>query len=77
MKNVYSLQAFGLSPEEFRIRVWYNDPSTGVDLNYIPRAPLEGELLIQVLGMDRIDIVNPSPMVSMTSWTMRPRWAVR
>ena len=56
MKNVYSLQAFGLSPEEFRIGVWYNDPSTGVDLNYIPRAPLEGELLIQVLGMDRIDI---------------------
>ena len=36
--------------------MWYNDPSTGVDLNYIPREPLEGELLIQVLGMDRIDI---------------------
>ena len=56
MKNVYSLQAFGLSPDEFRIGVWYNDPATGVDLNYIPREPLEGELLIQVLGMDRIDI---------------------
>ena len=56
MKNVYSLGAFGLSSEDFRIGVWYNDPSTGVDLNYIPRAPLEGELLIQVLGMDRIDI---------------------
>ena len=60
MKNVYSLQAFGLSSEDFRIGVWYNDPSTGVDLNYIPRAPLEGELLIQVLGMDRID-VNGQP----------------
>ncbi len=56
MKNVYSLQAFGLSPDEFRIGVWYNDPATGVDLNYIPREPIEGELLIQVLGMDRIDI---------------------
>ena len=56
MKNVYSLGAFGLSSEDFRIGIWYNDPSTGVDLNYIPRPPLEGELLIQVLGMDRIDI---------------------
>ena len=36
MKNVYSLQAFGLSSEDFRIGVWYNDLSTGVDLNYIP-----------------------------------------
>ena len=27
-----------------------------MDLNYIPRQPLDGRLLIQVLGMDRIDI---------------------
>ncbi len=56
MKNVYSLGAFGLSSEDFRIGIWYNDPATGVDLNYIPRDPLDGEMLIQVLGMDRIDV---------------------
>ena len=48
MKNVYSMQAFGLSQEDFRLDVWYNDPSTGVDLNYIPRAPLDGTLLLQL-----------------------------
>ncbi len=56
MKNVYSMQAFGVSNEEFRLDIWYNDPSTGVDLNYIPRAPLDGTLLLQLLGMDRLDI---------------------
>lgn len=56
MKNVYSMQAFGLSQENFRLNIWYNDPATGVDLNYIPRNPLDGTLLLQLLGMDRLDI---------------------
>ena len=56
MKNVYSMGAFGVSNEDFRLDIWYNDPNSGVDLNYIPREPLDGQLLIQVLGMDRIDI---------------------
>ena len=56
MKNVYSMQVFGLSQEDFRLDIWYNDPSTGVDLNYIPRAPLDGTLLLQLLGLDRFDI---------------------
>ncbi|HBS20327.1 MAG TPA: cell surface protein SprA, partial [Flavobacteriales bacterium] len=54
--NVYSMGAFGVSNEDFRLDIWYNDPNSGVDLNYIPREPLDGQLLIQVLGMDRIDI---------------------
>ena len=29
-------------------------PATGVDLNYIPRNPLDGTLLLQLLGMDRL-----------------------
>ena len=45
-----------LSEENFRLNIWYNDPATGVDLNYIPRNPLDGTLLIQLLGMDRLDI---------------------
>ncbi len=56
MKNVYSMQAFGLSQENFRLSIWYNDPATGVDLNYIPRNPLDGTLLLQLLGLDRLDI---------------------
>lgn len=55
MKNVYNLGAFGLSPENFRLDVFYNNPSTGIDQNFIARGPLDGKLLIQVLNLDRID----------------------
>lgn len=55
MKNVYSLGAFGIAPENFRLDVWYNNPSTGIYQNYIPREPLDGKILLQVLNLDRID----------------------
>ena len=58
MKNVYSMGAFGINRDNFRLDVWYNDPSTGVDLNYIPREPLDGQLLLQLLNLDRLDINN-------------------
>ena len=29
MKNVYSMGAFGVSNEEFRLDIWYNDPNSG------------------------------------------------
>jgi len=58
MKNVYSIGAFGVNNEDFRLNVWYNDPSTGVDQNYVPRDPLNGKLLIRVLDMDKINVTG-------------------
>ncbi len=55
MKNVYSLSAYQLSSENFQLRVWYNDPSQGVDLNYIPQPPIDNTSLIQVLNADRLN----------------------
>ena len=55
MKNVYSLGAFGIAPENFRLDVWYNNPATGINQNYIPRQPLDGQILLQVLNLDKID----------------------
>jgi len=60
MKNVYNIGAFGVEAENFRLDVWYNNPSTGVDQNYIARTGLDDKLLIQVLSMDKID-VNQMP----------------
>jgi hypothetical protein len=37
MKNVYSLGAFQVNRENFRLDLVYNNPTTGVDINYIPR----------------------------------------
>lgn len=55
MKNVYSIGAFQLSKQEFQLDVIYNNPKTGVDINYIPQHPMDDSLLIQVLNLDRYD----------------------
>jgi cell surface protein SprA len=56
MKNVYSLGAYQIDSQNFRLDVWYNNPSTGVDVNYIPQAGTENiRLLIQLLGLDQLN----------------------
>ncbi|HOZ39590.1 MAG TPA: cell surface protein SprA [Flavobacteriales bacterium] len=62
MKNIYSLGAFQVNRDNFRLDLIYNNPTTGVDINYIPRAPLDQIPLIQALGLDRLDPNNaPNP----------------
>jgi len=62
MKNVYSLGAFQVNRDNFRLDLVYNNPVTGVDINYIPRAPLDQIPLLQSLGLDRLDPNNaPNP----------------
>lgn len=62
MKNVYSLGAFQVNRENFRLDLIYNNPTTGVDINYIPRAPLDQIPLLQALALDRLDPNNaPNP----------------
>ena len=62
MKNVYSLGAFQVNRENFRLDVVYNNPTTGVDINYIPRAPLDQIPLVQTVALDRLDPNNaPNP----------------
>jgi cell surface protein SprA len=62
MKNIYALGAFQVNPDNFRLDLVYNNPTTGVDINYIPRAPLDQIPLIQALGLDRLDPNNaPNP----------------
>ncbi|MEX1132732.1 MAG: cell surface protein SprA [Flavobacteriales bacterium] len=62
MKNVYALGAFQVNPDNFRLDLVYNNPTTGVDINYIPRAPLDQIPLLQTLALDRLDPNNaPNP----------------
>ncbi len=55
MKNVYSLGAFQVNREDFRLDLLYNNPATGVDINYIPRPPLDQIPVLQTLALDRLD----------------------
>ena len=55
MKNIYSIGGYQISPTNFRLDVFYNNLSTGVDINFLPDGPLATKPLIQVLGLDRLD----------------------
>jgi cell surface protein SprA len=55
MKNVYSLGAFQVNSQDFRLDLLYNNPTTGVDLNYIPKPPIDQIPLLRALGLDRLD----------------------
>ncbi|MFP5470948.1 MAG: cell surface protein SprA [Bacteroidia bacterium] len=55
MKNVYSLGAFQVSPQDFRLDVWYNNPKKSVDVNVIPQPQVDTIPLVQLVGIDRLN----------------------
>lgn len=55
MKNIYSIGAYQVNPEDFRMEVWYNNKATGVDINYIPEGNVNGKPLIQVMNLDKLN----------------------
>ena len=61
MKNVYSLNTYSLSLEDFKFNVIYADDTSGADYNYMPvgNANLpqlaNGIPLIRVLGLDKLN----------------------
>ena len=58
MKNVYYLNSFGISREEFRFEIWYLDQEAGVELPFIAEGPIDGKLLLQVMELDNLDYYN-------------------
>ncbi len=61
MKNIYSLGAYNVSNEDFRLDVYYNDPGGGLK-RYMPKGCLEGKPLISVLNLDNLNMNNdPQP----------------
>lgn len=61
MKNIYSLGAYNLSNEDFRLDLYYNDPGGGLK-RYMPAGCIQGKPLIRVLNMDNLNMNNdPQP----------------
>ncbi|HQQ94860.1 MAG TPA: cell surface protein SprA [Bacteroidia bacterium] len=56
MKNVYSLGAYNINPDNFRLDVYYNNVETGVDVPYLPYGAVNGKQLIGVLKCDRLSV---------------------
>ena len=62
MKNVYSLGAYSVQKEKFKLNVTYQSDSTGTYVNYLPEGNCANQVLIRVLGLDRLDMHNnPNP----------------
>ena len=57
MKNIYSLNAYQMSKEDFVLDIYYQDPGGGAK-RYIPANELEGIPLLQVLNLDNLNDYN-------------------
>ncbi len=55
MKNVYSLGAYQLQKQNFRLNIMYLSDTTGTQINYLPVPGLNNQPLLQVMNLDRID----------------------
>lgn len=61
MKNIYALGGLGVSKEEFRLNVLYQDPGGG-EKRYLPEGDKAGVPLITILNLDRLNFQNdPAP----------------
>jgi cell surface protein SprA len=63
MKNVYSLDMVGITREDFRLNILYDQPSGGMN-RYLPESnkASEGRPIISLVGLDRLNNRNdPQP----------------
>ena len=55
MKNVYDLNAYQLTNEEFVLDVLYQDDKTGTNINYLPEGRLADHILLNVMNLDKLN----------------------
>ncbi|MEX2484963.1 MAG: cell surface protein SprA [Brumimicrobium sp.] len=58
MKNVYSIGAYQVSQEGFRLDILYNNPDNSLLVNFLPYPNLDERQVIDVVGMDRLNQNN-------------------
>ena len=55
MKNVYDLNAYQLTKDEFVLDIMYQNDETGTYINYLPEGRLDGHILLNVLNLDKLN----------------------
>nr|WP_255491155.1 cell surface protein SprA [Dysgonomonas sp. 520] len=62
MKNVYSLGAYQVQKEKFKLNIQYQNDTTGTYTNYISEGNIKDKILLQVMNLDRLNSRNnPHP----------------
>src|SRR5690606_2835037 len=55
MKNIYNLDAYQLTRDDFTLNIVYQNDSTGTYINYIPEGRLNGRILLEVMNLDKLN----------------------
>lgn len=58
MKNIYALNAYNVSKDDFRFSIVYNDDKIGTELPYISEGAIDEEILLRVMGLDQLNSSN-------------------
>lgn len=58
MKNVYSLGAYSVQKEKFRLDILYQSDTTGTYLNYLSEGAIKDSILLRVMNLDRLNSQN-------------------
>ncbi len=62
MKNIYSIGAYQVNSQDFKLNIFYNNLQTGTYINYLPvptnETNISGKPLIQVLRVDKLNQQN-------------------
>jgi len=62
MKNIYSLGAYSVQKEKFKLNIMYQSDTTGTYVNYLPEGAIANQILLRVLNLDSYDSNNqPHP----------------
>lgn len=62
MKNIYSLGAYQVSSEDFRLNVVYESAEFGVPVGFLTEGAISGQPLIRAMGLDKLNVqLDPTP----------------
>lgn len=55
MKNIYNLDAYQLTNDDFILNIVYQNDSTGTYINYLPEGRINGNILLEVMNLDMLN----------------------
>lgn len=62
MKNVYSIGAYQVNKDDFRLHVLYTSDENGIPAGYLSEGDVSGQPLIRVLNLDNLNVqMDPIP----------------
>ncbi|MBQ3576443.1 MAG: cell surface protein SprA, partial [Coprobacter sp.] len=55
MKNIYSLEAYQIQKDKFKLQIYFRNDTSGTQVTYMSLGDIKGKQLIKVMNLDRLD----------------------